>query len=96
MFTVQFDAIVFDEATEETHTGWIDPARPLELRELHTDVPEFEFATYEEAERKALSFLSEPEEIEKPGYTRFEEEQPSTYNHETGESYTYGADIEEK
>lgn len=94
MYKVQFDARVFNPNTEEYITGWIDPARRFEVREEDTDVPTFEFETYEDAFDKVTEFLGEiEEEVDRGTYVLFYAED-SEDNFETGENFTYGAIIE--
>lgn len=93
-YKLQFDARVFNPDTEEYVTGWIDPARPWEVRELHTDVPTFEYDTYEEAEEHVEQFIGPGfTEEDRGDYIMFGADEPET-NYETGEDYTYGAMLE--
>lgn len=93
-YKLQFDARVFNPDTGEYSTGWIDPARPSELREEHTDVPTFEYETYDEAKAHVERVIGYSYEEEDRGdYIIFGADEAET-DYETGEDYTYGAILE--
>lgn len=93
MYKVQFTAQVNNADTGEYTAGWIDKARPIELREEHTDVPEYEFETYEDAVEAIRRFIGDFVEDERAEYIMFTAED-SEVNYETDEDFTYGAMLE--
>lgn len=93
MYKVQFTAQVVNPDTGDYISGWIDKARPFEVREEYDDVPEYEFETYEDAVDAIHRFIGDFTEEDRAEYTAFYAED-SEVNFETGENYTYGAMLE--
>ena len=93
MYKVQFTAQVTNPDTGDYVSGWIDKARPFEVREEYDDVPEYEFETYEDAVEAIHRFIGDFEEEDRAEYTAFYAEEPEV-NFDTDENFMYGAMME--
>lgn len=92
MIKIQLTATVSNPDTEDVFSGWVDKDRPFELRELSTDVPEYEFESADDAEEFLTDFMGplQPHTGE-PTVTTILHAENVVQHVESGEDWHYAA-----